>query len=83
MGDYVNAMLHEGCTASNDTVTRFRELAQRAKASGKRLVAQCHFGHPNILVPLNLTAAEDTAAAFLCGAGEDHYYATGGWWSHP
>ena len=59
MGDYVNAMLHEGCTASNDTVVRFRELAQRAKASGKRLVAQCHFGHPNILVPLNLTAAEN------------------------
>jgi len=79
LGDYVSAILHEGCTASNDTITSFRALAQRAKASGARLVAQCHFGHPNIVVPLNATAAEDTAAAFLCGAGADHYYVTGPW----
>ena len=58
-------------------------LGAFAKASGKRYVAQCHFGHPQYVTPLNLTAAENTAAAFLCGAGAGHYFATGGWRAKP
>ena len=81
LGDYVNAILREGCTASNETVNEFRDLSARAKATGKRYVAQCHFGHPEYVPPLNLSAAECTAAAFLCCAGEDQYFATSDWWS--
>jgi hypothetical protein len=44
-----------------------------------RYVAQCHFGHPEYTPPLNLSTAENTAAAFLCGAGADHYFVTAGW----
>jgi hypothetical protein len=74
-----NAILREGCTASNETVNEFRALALVAKSHGQRLVAQCHFGHPEYPPPLNATIAEDTAAAFLCGAGDDHYFTTSGW----
>lgn len=83
VGDTVNGMLREGCTASNDTVTGFRKLAVLAKSSGQRYVAQCHFGHPQFVPPLNLTTAENVAAAFLCGAGPDHYFTTAGWYSKP
>ena len=79
LGDTVNAILREGCTSSNDTVNAFRNLTALARASGKRYVAQCHFGHPEYVPPLNLTTAQNTAAAFLCGAGENHYFATAGW----
>ena len=82
LGDYVNAVLVEDCTASNDTVNNFRALSTKAKASGARFVAQCHFGHPQYVPPLNLTIATDTAAAFLCGAGDDAYFATAGWRAH-
>ena len=33
--------------------------------------------------PLNLSIATDTAAAFLCGAGADAYFATAGWRAKP
>jgi hypothetical protein len=79
LGDTVNAILREGCTASNQTVNAFRNISAFSRASGKRYVVQCHFGHPEYTTPLNLTAADNTAAAFLCGAGTDHYFVTGGW----
>jgi hypothetical protein len=68
--DNHKAIMREGCTASNETVNGFRALTIVARSTGRRLVAQCHFGHPTYLPPLNDTIAEDTAAAFLCGAGE-------------
>ena len=83
LGDTVNAILREGCTASNATINAYRNLSAFARASGQRLVAQCHFGHPEYTTPLNHTVAENTAAAFLIGAGEDHYFATGGWRAKP
>ena len=79
LGDTVNAILREGCTASNATINAFRNLSAIAKKTGRQYVAQCHFGHPEYKIPLNLSTAEDTAAAFLCGAGDDHYFVTGGW----
>jgi hypothetical protein len=83
LGDTANAMLKEGCTPSNDTVNGFRNLTAYARASGKRLVAQCHFGHPQYVPPLNASIATDCAAAFLAGAGADHYFVTSGWWEKP
>lgn len=79
LGDTANAMLREGCTPSNDTVNGFRNLAALARKSGKRLIAQCHFGHPEFVPPLNDSVATDCAAAFLAGAGADHYFTTSGW----
>ena len=81
LGDHVNAVLHEGCAASNSTINLLQSLSQKAKDFGQRLVYQCH-GRADI----------DPMAAFLCGAGKDHYFTTGGWtddsigfpshWSH-
>jgi hypothetical protein len=36
LGDTVNAILREGCTASNDTINAFRNISTLAKTSGKR-----------------------------------------------
>ena len=79
LGDTANAMLREGCTPSNDTVNSFRNLTAFAQMSGKRLIAQCHFGHPQYTPPLNDSIATDCAAAFLAGAGVDHFFTTSGW----
>ena len=71
----MNGALHEGCAAENDTVTTLRNLTARAKAQNKRLIYQCHGrpGHPG------KGEVVDQVAAFLCGAGEYHYYGLGGW----
>ena len=65
VGDYVNGALCEGCPATNETVLLLQNLTARAKATGKRLLYECH-GSGRL----------DEVAAFLCGAGEYHYY---GW----
>ena len=70
LGDYVNGVLHEGCVAENDTITTLQNLTARAKAQNRRLIYQCHGGRGNVL---------NEVAAFLCGAGEYHYYGLGGW----
>ena len=57
LGYIVNAILREGCTASNDTVNTFRKISTLAKTSDKRYVAQCHFGHPEYMPPLNASTA--------------------------
>ena len=70
LGDHVNAVLHEGCSASNGTILLLRNISARAAAANQRYVYQCHTkeGLDN-----------STAAAFLIGAGPDHYIAMGGW----
>ena len=72
LGDHVNAVLHEGCDATNGTITLLHSITAKAKALGKRLLYQCHTrgGMDN-----------NTVAAFLIGAGPDHYIAAGGWHS--
>lgn len=70
LGDHVNAVLHEGCSANNGTITLLRSITAKSRATGKRLLYQCH-----------TTEGLDnaTVAAFLIGAGVDHYIASGGW----
>jgi hypothetical protein len=70
LGDHVNAVLHEGCSASNGTITLLQSITAKAKILGKKLLYQCHTrgGMDN-----------DTVAAFLIGAGVDQYIASGGW----
>jgi hypothetical protein len=79
LGDVANAVLREGCTPSNATVNSFRNLTAFTRKSGTRLIAQCHFGHPEFVPPLNDSIATDCAAGFLVGAGVDHYFTTSGW----
>lgn len=64
----MNAAVHEGCAASNDTILTLRAVTRRARVMGRRLVYECHG-----------KGTMDEVAAFLCGAGEDHYYGFGGW----
>ena len=46
LGDYVNAVLDEGCPAENATILLLQGLAQKASRAKKRLVYQCHtFGY--------------------------------------
>ena len=70
LGDHVNAVLHEGCDASNGTITLLRGITAKALATKQRLLYQCH---------TRGGMGNDTVAAFLIGAGVDHYIASGGW----
>lgn len=69
LGDHVNAVLQEGCPATNDTINTLRNLTATAQRLGRRLIYQCHTNRPT----------ESVQAAFLCGAGRDHYMTVGGW----
>ena len=64
LGDHANAVLHEGCSGDNDTITMLRDLTARATAMGTQFNYNCHSkpGVPN-----------STLAAFLIGAGKGHY----------
>lgn len=63
-----NAVLQEGCVASNATVNTLRSAAAAAKRDGVRYLYECHSdGTVNDL------------AAFLVGAGVDHYWGFGAW----
>jgi hypothetical protein len=42
LGDHVNAVLHEGCSADNGTITLLRNITATARALNKRLLYQCH-----------------------------------------
>ena len=46
-----------------------QNLTATAKRLNKRLLYQCHSFRPT----------ESVQAAFLCGAGKDHYFTVGGW----
>ena len=70
LGDHVNAVLHEGCSATNGTITLLRSISAKASALNRRLLYQCH---------TTGGLDEDTVAAFLIGAGVDHYIASGEW----
>ena len=70
LGDHVNAVLHEGCGANNGTITLLRSITAKSRATGKRLLYQCH---------TTGGMGNTTVAAFLIGAGVDHYIASGGW----
>lgn len=69
LGDHVNAVLQEGCPASNATINMLRNLTETAQRLDRRLIYQCHTNRPT----------ESVQAAFLCGAGQDHYMTVGGW----
>lgn len=66
---HVNAVLQEGCPASNSTITMLRNLTATAKLLNRRQIYQCHTNRPT----------KSEMAAFLCGAGQDHYFTIGGW----
>jgi len=70
LGDHVNAVLHEGCSSNNGTITLLRQLARQAQSAGERQLYQCH---------TTRAINEGIVAAFLIGAGRDHYLASGGW----
>jgi len=72
LGDHLNAVLHEGCYSSNATITLLRGLADKARTMKQRQVYQCHSSRG---------LSESIVAAFLVGAGRDHYILTGGWHS--
>jgi hypothetical protein len=69
LGVSTNGILQEGCNGSNATVSALRAAAALAAATGTRLLFECHAD----------SAAEASLAAFLVGAGEDHYWGTGPW----
>jgi hypothetical protein len=66
---HVNAVLQEGCPSSNSTITMLRNLTATAQLRNRRLIYQCHTNRPS----------NSVMAAFLCGAGRDHYLTIGGW----
>ena len=68
LGVSVNGVLQEGCGASNTTVTTLRAAAAAAARDSRRYLYECHS-----------TGTEDELAAFLVGAGEDHYWGFGQW----
>jgi len=74
LGDYVNAVLDEGCPPSNATIVTLQNLTRTAQREGRRLLYECHFEECKGYSCLN-----DSAAAFLIGAGPDHYFGLGGW----
>lgn len=68
---HVNAVLQEGCPSSNSTINMLRNLTATAQLLNRRLIYQCHSSRPS----------NSVMAAFLCGAGRDHYLTVGGWMS--
>ena len=68
LGVSTNAVLQEGCSASNDTITTLRDAAARARAGNTRSLYECH-GDPT----------ESNIAAFLVGAEVDQYFGFGPW----
>ena len=68
LGVSTNGVLQEGCVAGNATITTLRAAAARAAADAKRYVYECHSN-----------GSPDDLAAFLIGAGADHYFGFGAW----
>jgi hypothetical protein len=94
LGYAVNGILQEGCSWNdnggfNATIGTLRKMARDAAATPRfgsgfagPLVFECHTRCCTSLcsLPNNQTiGCEDTAAAFLIGAGSDHYFGTGEW----
>ena len=68
LGVSVNGVLQEGCGASNTTINTLRAAAAAAARDARRYLYECHS-----------TGSEDELAAFLVGAGVDHYWGFGSW----
>lgn len=69
LGDHANAVLQESCPARNETIEVLQNLTATSRRLNQRLIYQCH--------TFDLT--ESILAAFLCGAGPDHYITLGSW----
>ncbi|XP_065182468.1 uncharacterized protein LOC135813184 [Sycon ciliatum] len=69
IGTYIDAILHEGCAANNQTILMLRNISALSKDLGRPLIVECHFSGVN----------ENEVAAFLIGAGQYHYFGAGGW----
>ena len=70
LGVSVNAVLQEGCTASNATVNTLLNATARSLADNTRYIYECHSN-----------GSESDMAAFLIGAGLDHYFGFGPWYT--
>ena len=68
LGVSVNGVLQEGCGASNATIVTLRAAAAAAARDARRYLYECHS-----------TGSEDELAAFLIGAGADHFWGFGSW----
>ena len=68
LGSSTNGVLQEGCGASNTTINTLRAASAAATAASTRYLFECHSN-----------GSVDELAAFLCGAGVDHYWGFGGW----
>ena len=68
LGVSTNGVLQEGCGATNATVNTLRAAAAAAARDHTRYVYECHSN-----------GSTDELAAFLAGAGEDHFWGFGGW----
>ena len=72
LGTDTNGVLQEQCTAANATILLLQNATAAARAAGVRYVYECH-----------CSGSLDELAAFLVGAGQDHYWGFGPWltWS--
>jgi hypothetical protein len=68
LGVSTNGVLQEGCVAGNATIKTLRLAAAKAVADNTRYVYECHSN-----------GVTNDLAAFLIGAGVDHYFGFGGW----
>ena len=68
LGTDTNGVLQEQCTASNDTILTLQNATAQAARDATRYVYECH-----------CSGSLDELAAFLIGAGEDHYWGFGPW----
>ena len=74
LGDYLTAIIHEGCSGNNHTITMLRNVSARSEATGVPLLFECHFSGSS-----DQKEVESQVAAFLIGAGEYHYWGSGSW----
>lgn len=68
LGTDTNGVLQEECAAANATILLLRNATAAAAAAGTRFVYECH-----------CSGSQDELAAFLVGAGPDHYWGFGPW----
>lgn len=76
VGDYVNGVLGEECTPSNNTINMLRSISALARSQKRRLIYECHY-KPKDSPPG--TTVMDSIAAFLVGVGEFQYFGLGAW----
>lgn len=77
LGYHVNGVLHESCHADNTTINTLRNLSAAAAATPR---AGANFSGP-LIYECHGQGKLNEVAAFLIGAGPNHYYGFGGWTS--